>query len=175
LVLPPSAEPDRAAIGALVDRALDYVASTARRPVPPGLLIVFHPSVASFQRETAESWWSAARTRDLRIDLQPPDALRQRGTLETTLRHELAHVIVAPVVAERAEWVKEGAAMHFAGERPPQSLIGVDGIPRRVHCPSDQDLRRPTSAALARQAYGLAAACFERALVENGGNWEEVR
>jgi SpoIID/LytB domain protein len=175
LVLPPSAEPDRAAIGALVDRALDRVATAAGRPVPVGLRIVFHPSVASFQRETGESWWSAARTREVRIDLQPPEALRLRGTLETTLRHELAHVIIAPVVTGRSEWVGEGAAMHFAGEPPPQSLIGSDGIPRRVHCPSDQEMRRPASAALARQAYGLAAACFERALVEHDGKWEEVR
>ncbi len=175
LVLPPSAEPDRAAIGTLVDRALDRVAAAAGRPVPVGLRIVFHPSVASFQRETGESWWSAARTRDVRIDLQPPEALRQRGTLEMTLRHEIAHVITAPVVTGRPEWVGEGAAMHFAGEPPPQSLIGADGIPRRVHCPSDLEMRRPASAALARQAYGLAAACFERALVENGGRWEDVR
>ena len=149
--------------------------TATKRPVPPGLRIVFHPSAASFQRETGESWWSAARTRDARIDLQPPTVLRDRGTLETTLRHELAHLITAPVVAGRPEWIKEGVAMHFAGEPPPQSLVGPDGIPRRVQCPSDADLQKPASAALARQAYGRAAACFERALVENGGHWEDVR
>jgi SpoIID/LytB domain protein len=175
LVLPPSAEPNRTAIEAMVARELDAMRTATKQAVPAELRIVFHPSPASFQRETGESWWSAARTRGARIDLQPPNVLRDRGTLETTLRHELAHIMTAPVVAGRAEWVKEGAAMHFAGEPPPQSVIGADGIPRRTHCPSDAELQRPASAALARQAYGRAAACFERALVENGGRWQEVR
>ena len=159
----------------MVARELDVMRTATKQAVPAELRIVFHPSPASFQRETGESWWSAARTRGARIDLQPPDVLRDRGTLETTLRHELAHIMTAPVVAGRAEWVKEGAAMHFAGEPPPQSVIGADGIPRRTHCPSDAELQRPASAALARQAYGRAAACFERALVENDGRWEDVR
>jgi hypothetical protein len=175
LVLPVGAEPDRTAIDGLVARELEAIRAATRQPAPQDLQIVFHPSLASFQRETGESWWSAARTRGPRIDLQPPDVLRDRGTLEATIRHELAHVLTAPVVANRPEWIREGVAMHFAGEPPPQSLIGPDGIPRRVHCPSDADLRRPASATLARQAYGLAAACFERALVENGGKWDDVR
>jgi hypothetical protein len=159
----------------MIGRELDAMTLATKRSAPPHLRIVFHPSAASFQRETGESWWSSARTREARIDLQPPDVLRDRGTLETTLRHELAHVVTAPAIAGRAEWVKEGVAMHFAGEPPPQSLIGPDGIPRRVQCPSDSELQRSASAALARQAYARAAACFERALVENGGKWEEVR
>ena len=175
LLLPASAEPNRSAIEELVARNVDAISRASGRQVPAGLQIVFHPSAASFQRETSESWWSAARTRGARIDLQPPDVLRDRGTFESTLRHELAHVLTAPVVANRAGWIKEGVAMHFAGEPPPQSLIGPDGIPRRVQCPSDADLEHPASAALARQAYGRAAACFERALVENGGKWEDVR
>jgi hypothetical protein len=175
LVLPASAEAHRTAIDGVVTRSLEALRTATGQPIPPDLQVVFHPSPASFQRETGESWWSAARTRGARIDLQPPDVLRDRGTLEITIRHELAHVLTATVVADRAEWIKEGAAMHFAGEPPPQSLIGPDGIPRRVHCPSDADLQRPASAALARQAYGLAAACFERALVENGGKWDSVR
>src|SRR4029453_16114625 len=175
LSLPQSAEPNRTAIEAMIARELDTLSTATKQAVPVELRIVFHPSPASFQRETGENWWSAARTRGARIDLQPPDVLRDRGTLETTLRHELVHVITAPVVAGRAEWIKEGVAMHFAGDPPPQSMIGVDGIPRRAHCPSDAELQRPASAALSRQAYGRAAACFERALVENGGKWEEVR
>jgi SpoIID/LytB domain protein len=175
LVLPPSAEAGRTAIEAMIARELEAMGAATKLSIPPGLRIVFHPSPAGFQRETGESWWSAARTRGVRIDLQPPDVLRDRGTLQVTLRHELAHVLTGPAVANRAEWVKEGIAMHFAGEPPPQSLIGPDGIPRRVRCPSDADLQRPASAALARQAYGRSAACFERALVENGGKWEDVR
>lgn len=174
LALPPSAEPDRAALAAVIQHALSDIARASGRVAPEGLRIVFHPSAASFGRETGESWWSAARTRGMRVDLQPPAVLRDRGTLETTLRHEIAHLITGPALEGRAAWVKEGAAMHFAGEPPPASLVGSDAIVRRVKCPSDFDLERPASAALARQAYGLAAACFERALAETG-DWTAVK
>ncbi len=93
----------------------------------------------------------------------PPAVLRERGTVESTLRHELAHVLTGPALEGRPEWVKEGVAMHFAGEPPPASLVG-DGTPRRLKCPSDDDLRRPVSAVSARQANALAAACVARAL-----------
>jgi hypothetical protein len=64
--------------------------------------------------------------------------------------------------------------MHFADEPPPASLLGADGVPRRVKCPSDDDVRRPVSAASARQAYGLAAACVARALAQ-GMRWQDIR
>ena len=83
-------------------------------------------------------------------------------------------MLTARALEGRAEWVKEGVAMHFAGEPPPASLLGADGVPRRVRCPSDDDLRRPVSAASARQAYGLAAACVARALSE-GTRWQDIR
>ena len=135
---------------------------------------MFHPSADSFRRETGEPWWTAARTSGARIDLLPPAVLRERGTVESTVRHELAHALTGPALEGRPEWVKEGVAMHFAGEPAPASLLGADGIPRRVKCPSDDDLRRPVSAASARQAYGLAAACVARALGE-GARWQDIR
>ncbi len=175
LVLPPSAEHDRGVLADLVSRSLAAIVRATGRSAPSDLRVVFHPSAASFQRETGASWWSSARTRGARIDLVPPDMLRARGTLDLTVRHELAHVVTAPLLADRPEWVREGAAMHFAGEPPPQSMVGKYGEIRRVRCPSDLDLRRPASAAQARQAYGLAAACFERALAAARGDWTEVR
>jgi SpoIID/LytB domain protein len=174
LVLPPTAEADRAAILGVIDRALADVTRAAGRSTPADLRVVFHPSAASFQRETGESWWSAARTRGSRIDLLPPDVLRDRGTFDATVRHEIAHAVTGPVLDGRPMWVQEGAAMHFAGEPPPQSLVEADGSIRRVTCPSDLDLRQPASAAMARQAYGLAAACFERALAGTG-DWTRVK
>jgi stage II sporulation protein D len=174
LSLPPSAEPERAALTALAQRAVDELARVTGRQATSDLQLVFHPSADSFRRETGEAWWMAARTRGARIDLLPPAVLRERGTVESTLRHELAHVLTGPVLEGRPEWVKEGVAMHFAGEPSPASLLGADGVPRRVKCPSDDDLRRPVSAASARQAYGLAAACVTRALAQ-GLRWQDIR
>jgi len=174
LSLFPSAEPERGALTALARRAIDELARATGRQAPADLQLVFHPSADSFRRETGDAWWTAARTRGARIDLLPPAVLRQRGSVESTLRHELAHVLTGPVLEGRPEWVREGIAMHFAGEPPPASLMGADGVPRRVTCPSDDDVRRPVSAASARQAYGLAAACVTRALAQ-GMRWQDIR
>ena len=174
LILPSAAEPERSALMAFARRVLADLTRATGRPAPAGLRLVFHPSVESFIRETGEPWWTAARTRGVRIDLLPPSVLRQRGTLESTLRHELAHVLTAASLEGRPEWVKEGVAMHFAGEPPPASLLDAGGVPRRVRCPADDDLRRPVSAASARQAYGLAAACVARAL-SDGARWQDIR
>ena len=174
LVLPPTEEPNRALLTALVDRAVRDTSRATGRPAPDDLKLVFHPSSGSFGRETGEPWWSAARTRGSRIDLQPPDVLNQRGTLESTIRHEMAHVLTEPILQGRPLWVREGAAMHFAGEQPPQALAEPEGSVRKITCPSDLDLQRPASAAQARQSYGLAAACFERALA-TAGDWTKVR
>jgi hypothetical protein len=158
----------------LITRALAEVSKASGRSAPADLRVVFHPTTQSFIRETGESWWSAGRTSGSRIDFQPPSVLADRGTLDTTVRHEIAHVLTAATLEGRPLWVKEGAAMHFAGEPPPAALVNADGTIRVVTCPSDLDLQRPKSAALARQAYGLAAACFERALAEKG-DWTKVR
>ncbi len=174
LQLPATAEPERGALTAFARRAAADLARATGQPVPAQLRLVFHPSADSFRRQTGEPWWSAARSRGARIDLLPPAVLRERGTVEATVRHELAHVLTAAALEGRPEWVKEGVAMHFAGDPPPASLLGPDGVPRRVSCPSDDDLRRPVSAASARQAYGLAAACAARALSE-GTRWQDIR
>ncbi len=174
LALPSSAEPDRAALTALARRTLEDLVRLTGRPAPARIDIVFHPTPDSFRRESGEPWWVAARTRATRIDLLPSLVLRDRGTLEQTLRHELAHVLTAEVLSNRAEWIKEGIAMHFAGQPPPASLLDGDGVPRRVRCPDDDDLRRSLSPAAARQAYGLAAACVARALAK-GTPWIDVR
>lgn len=173
LALPAEAESDRGALTALVGRLLDELERMTGRTHPAELRLVFHPSPRSFRRETGEPWWSAARTRDGRIDLLPVAVLRARGTLDTTLRHELAHVLTASVLNGRALWVREGVAMHFAGERPASAVGRAGGVTSAVRCPVDQDLRAPMSAGAARQAYDLAAACVARALAQ-GQRWEEI-
>jgi SpoIID/LytB domain protein len=173
LSLPAVSEPERAALSAFIVSSASAVARATAMTVPADVQVVVHPSSASFQRETAESWWSAARTRGTRIDLLPLPVLRERGTLEATVRHELVHVMTEPALSAAPRWVKEGVAMHFAGERPPASLM--DGqMPRRVKCPSDEELGRAVSATAARDAYARAAACVARAIAE-GKDWRTLR
>ncbi len=171
VLVPPSGEPDRAAIAELARRSLSSIAAATGRAAPSGITIVFHPSPESFRRETGESWWISGRTRGTRIDLLPIPVLRSNGTLETTLKHELAHLLTTPALDGRAEWVKEGVAMHFAGEPPPSSLTSDS---RRLRCPDDDQLRRPLSASTARTAYAMAVACVAREMAR-GVAWTDIR
>jgi stage II sporulation protein D len=173
LSLPAMSEPERAPLTAFIVETVAGVARATSIAAPTALQVVVHPSAASFQRETGEPWWSAARTRGARIDLVPLPGLRERGTVETTIRHEVVHVVSEPALNGRPRWVKEGVAMYFASERPPASLMDGE-MPRRVKCPSDEELDRAVSATSAREAYGRAAACVARAIAE-GKDWRAIR
>jgi stage II sporulation protein D len=173
LSLPSASEPERTAFTAFLTRALTELSRAIGVSISGQLRVVVHPSADSFRRETGEPWWSAARTRGARIDLLPLPVLRSRGTVEAVVKHELVHVLTDTRLAGRPLWVREGVAMHFAGERPPASLFDGDR-PRRVKCPSDDELSRAVSAAAARAAYARAAACVARAIAD-GREWHAVR
>ena len=98
-----------------------------------------------------------------------------RGILEVTIRHRFVDVMLDPLLRDRAAWVREGAAIYFAGRRP------IPGEPEpaayrqsRLPCPSDADLLRPVSAGALSNAFAGALACFSRQ-VEVGKRWRDVR
>jgi hypothetical protein len=174
LTLPDGDERERPVLAAVIRRALQATAGRTGRPLPAHVLVVVHPTAGSFTRSTGQSWWTSARTDGTRIDLQPVSVLRERQLLERTIVHEVGHVITAPLLAGRAEWVKEGAAMFAAGELDAALVAVARRDPSRPSCPTDEEIRRPRSADAARIAYGRAERCFARALAA-GERWDEVR
>ncbi len=61
--------------------------------------------------------WAAAATKNNRMELQPLPLLKRRRILETTLRHELVHVLVDSIGGgQTPRWLAEGMAVHLAGE-----------------------------------------------------------
>jgi hypothetical protein len=85
----------------------------------PSLEIRLNDSTGDFTARTGQPWWAAAATRGNRIEFQPVAILKRRGVLVTTLRHELAHVVIDRVSANRApRWLEEGFAIYLAGEGP---------------------------------------------------------
>ena len=119
-------------------------------------------------RATGQPWWVAAATVGHDIDVIPIGLLRQRGILESTLRHEVAHAVVDAALGSRPVWVREGAAMYFAN--PTASVPGAG----RVACPADAELLRPVSAGAQREAFARADRCF-RAKLADGKTWRDVR
>ncbi|HKZ77995.1 MAG TPA: SpoIID/LytB domain-containing protein [Pyrinomonadaceae bacterium] len=85
----------------------------------PLLELYVNETTGEFTARTGQPWWSAAATNGKRIELQPVQLLRRRGVLDTTLRHELAHVAI-DVIAEGSapRWLAEGLALFIAGEGP---------------------------------------------------------
>ena len=70
-----------------------------------------------FRDTTGQPGWVAASTRGNTIRLQPLAQLRARSILESTLRHELFHVLVeSKAAAGTPLWFREGLVLYFTGE-----------------------------------------------------------
>jgi stage II sporulation protein D len=96
---------------------LRRASSSGVEPRMPNLEIVFNETTGDFTGRTGMPAWAAAATRNNRIELQPLRLLQQRRILETTLRHELVHVVIESVGGTQTpRWLTEGMALHVAGE-----------------------------------------------------------
>jgi len=83
----------------------------------PFFEIRVNDSTGNFVGRTGQPPWAAAATKRNRIETQPLAILKRRGVLHTTLKHELAHVIVNIISRDRApRWLEEGFAIYLAGE-----------------------------------------------------------
>ena len=98
------------------------------------------------------------------------DRLDMTGTkVERVVRHEVAHVLIDPLLEGRPLWVREGVAAYFAAGA---NLEG--GLQTALQCPSDAELRRPASPEAQRDAYARAAACVRRQIAA-GTSGRDVR
>jgi SpoIID/LytB domain protein len=175
LTLPDEDEGERESIALLADQARTDIARALAVTAPPRVVVRFHPTTASYERATGQPWFTSGAVVGGELHLLPLAVLRERGVLERTIRHELVHVMADPLLRDRAAWVREGAAIYFAGRRP------IPGEPEpaayrqsRLPCPSDVDLLRPVSAGALSNAFAGALACFSRQ-VEVGKRWRDVR
>jgi stage II sporulation protein D len=169
LTLPTRDEVERAALSDLIRRTRDDIVKRAGLPAAaPALRITVHQSVDSFGRATGQPWWMTGATDGTIIDLAPVSTLRQQGQLERAIRHEVAHALLDSMLLKRPQWVREGAAFHFAGLTPESPKAGS------VTCPKDEEFLRPVSAGAYRDAVARAATCFARA-IRGGKSWREVK
>jgi hypothetical protein len=110
------------------------------------------------------------------LHLVPLASLRERGLLERTVRHQLVHLMTDAALRDRAAWVREGAAIYYAGWGPvpgdarPTAL----SLRSRLACPADADLLRPVSPGALSNALASALACFSRQ-ADAGRAWRDVR
>ncbi|MCX7783546.1 MAG: hypothetical protein N2318_07875 [Meiothermus sp.] len=118
--------------------------------LPLTVRVVIHPDLKSYTASTRLPWFvlAAAHRSKNQIDSQRLRVLRERGTLERTLRHELFH-LAQPEGWPR--WKAEGMAMRFAGEQPvarPLEAITEAELERLLaHPPDPKTLRRAMATA----------------------------
>jgi stage II sporulation protein D len=83
----------------------------------PQVEVIINKTTGDFVGRTGMPAWAAAATRNNRIELQPVSLLKQRGILETTLRHELVHVMIDSAGGNQTpRWLAEGLALYVSGE-----------------------------------------------------------
>lgn len=73
------------------------------------------PSLESYRNTTGAAGWVAASTRGQTIRLQPLAELRRRSIEESTLRHELYHLLVEARASNGTPlWFREGLVLYFS-------------------------------------------------------------
>ena len=121
----------------------------------PRVAIRLNESTGDFTSRTGQPWWAAAATRGNRIELQPAAVLNQRGVLFTTLRHELAHIMIDWVSTKRApRWLEEGFALYLAGEG--QLISRYAAKSRLTEAELEQRLQHPQTQVEMRTLYAEA-------------------
>jgi stage II sporulation protein D len=139
---------DRPALAA-AESALRRFTIRTQWPAPRDIEVRAYPDIASFRNATAEPGWVAAHTVGHRIDLQPVSTLRTQNALESTVAHEILHILMDDQAAPGLPlWFREGLADFLQNER----------VTGRAQIPEERDLRQTADPARARRAYADAAA-----------------
>jgi stage II sporulation protein D len=135
------------------ERRAQMLAQRTGWPFPVGTELRIYPDLDTFRNATGEPGWVAAHTEGRRIDLQPAPVLRSKGALESTLTHELLHVLMESQAAPGLPvWFREGVISLLEGARGSKG-----GQP-----PADREVRQTKDAREARQAYADADAAVRR-------------
>ena len=173
--LPDDDEGERDAILKQALKARDDL-SRALGVAPPPVTIRFHPTTDDYERVTGHAWFTSGAIVNRELHLLPLVVLRDRGLLDRTIRHELVHLMADADLGKRPAWVREGAAIYFAGE---PVLPGPTQRPAfrpepRASCPDDNELLHPVSVGALSNAYARARVCFARQ-IQSGKSWRDVR
>jgi SpoIID/LytB domain protein len=177
LSLPDDDEGERDVIVKQTLLARDGLARMLGVPPPPRVTLRFHPTTDDYERVTGQAWFTSGAVVNNELHLLPLAVLRDRGMLDRTIRHELVHIMTDSVLATRPAWVREGAAIYFAGEPPipgePVQRPAFKPEPR-LSCPDANELLRPVSVGALSNAYARARACFARQ-IQAGKSWRDIR
>ena len=135
--------------------------------------LIFNASTGDFVSRTGMPSWAAAATDKNKIELQPLPLLKQRRILESTLRHELAHVLI-DALGNNPRWLAEGMAIYLAGEGKLLEPYRSDTATSAETI--DRQLTAPKSPAEMRTAYANAYVLVRELIRTHGENalWKRL-
>jgi stage II sporulation protein D len=164
LVFPPSQQPWVSETLQALEASRRSLAGRAAA-LPRMVRVETWETTPEFIRATGQPGWAAASNDGQSIALQPLAKLKRRGILQSTLRHEIAHLVVhrrrAPGVPQ---WFEEGLVLYLTDEQ-------VNAAPPRDFADRslEQAVTRPHSEAEMKAAYAAALARV-RALARQRGD-----
>ncbi|HSL53764.1 MAG TPA: SpoIID/LytB domain-containing protein, partial [Pyrinomonadaceae bacterium] len=154
---------------------LRRVSAAGIEPRFPNLEVVVNETTGDFVGRTGLPAWAAAATRRNTVELQPLKLLKQRRILETTVRHELVHVMIDAIGGgQTPRWLTEGMAVYVAGEgrlmESPQQMNSMS--PATI----EQALAGAKSATDMRNAYAAAYNLVKQLIRSEGEQkvWKRV-
>jgi SpoIID/LytB domain protein len=177
VTLPDDDEGERASIVTQTLKNRDDLARVLGVGAPAQVTLRFHPTTDDYEAATGRAWFTSATLVNGELHLLPLATLRERGVLDRTIRHELVHLMTDNALGKRPLWVREGAAIYFAGEPPipgePMQRPAFKLEPK-ASCPDENELLRPVSVGALSNAYARARACFAKQIA-GGRSWRDVR
>jgi stage II sporulation protein D len=121
-------------------------------------------TIDSYRNETGEPGWVAASTRVRTIRLQPIAQLKSKSILESTLRHELFHLLIeSKARAGIPLWFREGLALYLASPENPASPP-VDMSDQQL----EAQLTHPASREEMERAYAVAKRKVQSLIQQHG-------
>jgi stage II sporulation protein D len=111
-----------------------------------------YSTIEKYRDETGEPGWIAASTRVHTIRLQPITLLKSKSILESTLRHELYHLLIeSKSRAGIPLWFREGLALYLASPESSESPV-----PEIASQHLEAHLLHPASREEMERAYAVA-------------------
>jgi stage II sporulation protein D len=121
------------------------------------------PSLETYRNSTGEAGWIAAYTRGHVISLQPLATLKSKGILESTLRHELTHLLVESRARKDTPlWFREGLVLYLAD--PSQNVEPVAMSEQAM----EAAMEHPGSRESSQRVYAAARSRVAQLVEQNG-------
>jgi len=149
LLFPPGQKPWAAEALQALERSRQQLGSRAE-VLPARVQARTWETTEEFIRASGQPGWVAASNDGQSIQLQPLRLLKRKGILDSTLRHELTHLVVRRLRAPQVpRWFEEGLVLYLTGEQP---QVGAPLTGRSL----EEAIVRPRSEAEMKAAYARA-------------------